>query len=176
MIGLASSSPLLAASRAEALLESVGPLEECAVKLHRAYASWLRDTGQFEGRSEDSLYASLCTFRNSCRAVAWRVRSKDVPQLYWTQVEAIGESLDFLGRYREYQTLDPALQELMRTAWTVARSFRGSYHSVVASEVISGSMAAIPRPQRNSPRIGPLRLLPNRFDIMSFLENRWAAR
>lgn len=157
----------------DALMASATALEKSAVKLHQAYTSWLRTTGRFEKRGEDGLYADLCTFRNSCRAAAWKVRAKEVPHTYWTQIEDISSCLEILVRYRDCQSLDPALRDLMHHAWTAASSFRGDIDSLVSAGT-AAPMESVVRPQKNPPRVGPLRLNPNRFDIMSYLENRWA--
>lgn len=168
-------APLEAVPEPARLLESATALEQSAVKLHKAYSGWLRETGQFPKRSEDGLYTDLCMFRNSCRAVACQVRADAVPQVYENQLDDIWGSLGALGRYREYKGLDPAVRELMRHACSLASSFRGAYHAFVFPERDGADSAAsaAARPQ-NPARVGPLRLLPNRFDIMSYLENRWA--
>jgi hypothetical protein len=164
-----------ASPEADALKASASALEASAVKLHQAYAVWLRQTGRFEGRGADGFYSDLCSFRNSCRAVAWQIRSKEVPHVSLNQVERIEGRLKMLNRHPELRSVDPSVQELMRDACTVACSFRGACDSLTASEA-SGLANAVVHPQKNPPRVGPLRLIPNRFDIMSCLENRCASR
>ena len=165
---------LRASPEADVLLASASALESSAVKLHQAYASWLRETGRFEDRGADAFYSDLCTFRNSCRAVAWQIRAREVPHISLNQVEGIECCLKMLNRHTEFRSLDPSLQELMRNACTVACSLRGACDTLRASGA-SGLTNPAARPQQNPPRVGPLRLIPNRFDIMSCLENRRAS-
>lgn len=160
-----------AAPSSSLMLESANALEKSAVKLHQAYSSWLRKTGRFEERTGDNLYTDLCAFRNCSRAVAWQLRDKKVIQLYGNQVQDILQSIDTLGRYRDYPDLDPALRDLMRNAWSLAGSFRGAYDALLGPSVPPPAESAAPV-LRGAPRLGHYRLLPNRFDVMNCLESR----
>jgi len=159
------------------LLAQVKTLEESAVRLHKSYTDWLRSTGRFDERSEDGLYANLCTFRTGARVVATQARSMEAPRSYRRHVEELLAQMELFERYLAAPSVEiaPALRDLFGEANCAVDSFRSVYETMAASVGASLTQTHFVG-SSGIPRRRMFQLVPTRADVMSFLESRWGAR